>query len=240
MRRNAEPGCEDFPVPGGLIEHVDKVGVLKDVLHLAGGKQVLDVLGNPCRDPAPFAESFPDLNGVRRGLFLLEQEVELVQIAPGGLASGAVGRYAAPDLILDDMHAQLLELLAQRLDVIADKAVGDVHVGLAVKDAEGAGHVDFQRRGNVLRLGFPLAAEGVVQIAQHGHVFGPRVRQIPAVHHANGAVDHGLFDGHQAVSPAHDQLAQAENEIRFERDRVGVFGVVEVDVHGIDAVGTGG
>ena len=95
MRRNTEPGCEDFPVPGGLIEHVDKVGVLKDVLHLAGGKQVLDVLGDPCWHPAPFAESFPDLNGVRRGLFLLKQQVELVQIAPGGLASGAVGRYAA-------------------------------------------------------------------------------------------------------------------------------------------------
>ena len=62
--------------------------------------------------------------------------MELVQITPGGLASGAVGRYAAPDLVLNDMHAQLLELLAQRLDVIADKAVGDVHVGLAVKDAE--------------------------------------------------------------------------------------------------------
>ena len=240
MWRNAEPGCENFPVPGGLIEHVDKVGVLKDVLHLAGGKQVLDVLGDPCWHTAPFPETLPNLDAVRRGLFLLKQQVELVQITPGGLARGAVGRYAAPDLILDDMHAQLLELLAQRLDVIADKAVGDVHVGLAVKDAEGAGHIDFQRRGDVLRLGFPLAAKGVVQIAQHGHVFGPRVCQIPAVHHAHGAVDHGLFDGHQAVSPAHDQLAQAENEIRFERDRVGVFGVVEVDVHGIDAVGTGG
>ena len=63
MRRNAEPGCEDFPVPGGLIEHVDKVGVLKDVLHLAGGKQVLDVLGDPCWHTAPFPETLPNLDG---------------------------------------------------------------------------------------------------------------------------------------------------------------------------------
>src|SRR5699024_2360573 len=67
MRRNAEPGCENFSVPGGLIEHVDKVGVLKDVLHLAGGKQVLDVLGDPCWHTAPFPETLPNLDAVRRG-----------------------------------------------------------------------------------------------------------------------------------------------------------------------------
>jgi len=71
---NAQLLRKDFPVAGCLVEHIHKIGVLKDVLHLTGGKQVLDVLGNACRYPAPFTEPFPNLNGIACGLFLFEQE----------------------------------------------------------------------------------------------------------------------------------------------------------------------
>ena len=32
---------ENLPVAAGLIEHEDEIAVLKDVLHLAGGEQVV-------------------------------------------------------------------------------------------------------------------------------------------------------------------------------------------------------
>ena len=41
MRGDIELLGEDLPIPGGLVEHIDEVAVLKDVFHLAGGKQVV-------------------------------------------------------------------------------------------------------------------------------------------------------------------------------------------------------
>ena len=40
--------CKDSPVALCLIEHEDKIRVFKDIFHLAGSKQVLNVLRNSC------------------------------------------------------------------------------------------------------------------------------------------------------------------------------------------------
>lgn len=61
--------CKDASVPCRLIEHQDKVAVLKDVLDLLRSQQVLDVLGNTAGYAAPFPEPFPDLHGIGGGLF---------------------------------------------------------------------------------------------------------------------------------------------------------------------------
>ena len=37
---------ENLPVPGGLVEHEDKVAVLKDVLNFPRSQQILDILRN--------------------------------------------------------------------------------------------------------------------------------------------------------------------------------------------------
>ncbi len=41
MRGDIELLGENLPVAAGLIEHEDEIAVLKDVLHLAGGEQVV-------------------------------------------------------------------------------------------------------------------------------------------------------------------------------------------------------
>ena len=46
MRGNAQLLGENLPVPARLVEHIHEVGVLKDVLHLTGRKQVFDILSN--------------------------------------------------------------------------------------------------------------------------------------------------------------------------------------------------
>ena len=81
---------ENLPVAGRLIQKVDKIRVFKDVLYLAGRKQILDVLGNAGRDAAPFSETLPDFHAVRGGLFFFQQKVELVHIVARCLVLGAV------------------------------------------------------------------------------------------------------------------------------------------------------
>ncbi len=63
---------QDFLITTGLIEHVDKIGVIQDVLNLTGSQQVLDVLSDSRWDATPFAEAFPDFNRIGSGLFFLK------------------------------------------------------------------------------------------------------------------------------------------------------------------------
>ena len=71
-----------------------------------------------------------------------------------------------------------LQLLAQLLDVVADNAVVDVHIALMVEHIEGAGHIDFQRRGDVLCFLFLLRPQQVVKILQNGHILRAGVIEI--------------------------------------------------------------
>ena len=124
MRGNAQLLRQNLTITRRLVEHVDVVAVLEDVLDFLTGQKIFHVLRDARRDAAPLAEPLPDFHGIRRRLLLLEQQVELVHVVPGGFAFSAVGGDAAPYLILHDEHTQLLELLAQLLDVVADQPVG--------------------------------------------------------------------------------------------------------------------
>ena len=208
MRRNAQLLHQNLTVARCLVEHIDVVGVLENVLDLLTGKQVFDVLRDARWNAAPLAEPLPDFHGVCRRLLLLEQQVELVHVVPGGFALGAVGGDAAPHLILHDEHPQLLELLAQLLDVVADQPIVHVHVGAMVEHVLGTRHINFQRCRQRLRFLFFLLSQGVVQILQNRDIFRPWVVQVGLVDDVNRAVDDGLFDRLQAIAPADDQLAQ--------------------------------
>ena len=41
VRGNSQLFRQNLPVPLGLVQHVDKIRVLKDILNLTGGQQVL-------------------------------------------------------------------------------------------------------------------------------------------------------------------------------------------------------
>ena len=70
--RDVQRFREDLPVAGCLVQKVNEVGVLKDVLNLTGSQQILDILGDPGRNPAPFSEPLPDFDGIGGCLFFLE------------------------------------------------------------------------------------------------------------------------------------------------------------------------
>ena len=70
MGRNIELLCEDLPVSCRLIQHDDHVAVLENILDFTGRKQVFHVLGQPCGNTAPLAETLPDFHGISGGLLL--------------------------------------------------------------------------------------------------------------------------------------------------------------------------
>ena len=63
-------------------------------------------MGGTCGHAAPFAEALPNLGTVRGGLFLFQEQVELVRKIPCGPALAAVLGDTAPYLVLDNEHPQ--------------------------------------------------------------------------------------------------------------------------------------
>ena len=118
MGADVELFGKDLPVPRRLIEHIDEVGIFKYILHFPACQQILDILRDACGDAAPFAEPLPYLHAPTRQLPLQEQ-MELIHIVAGGPAQPPVYRDTVPHLILDDQHTELLQLLAQLLDIVA-------------------------------------------------------------------------------------------------------------------------
>ena len=223
-----------------LVEHINKIAVLKDVLDFPACEQILDVLGDACGYAAPFSEPLPDLDAVCCGLFLFQQEVELVYIVPGVLFAVAVDGNAVPDLILDDEHTQFFQLFAQLFDIETDNSVIQLHIGLVIEHSQRTIDVDFQCRGDTLRLPLFLLPQAVVQITERWHIFRLRVVQILLVDQRQAAVNDRLFFRLHAIPCAHDKFAQGKNKVRFHAQRVIIVGIVQVDVHRVDVVLTGG
>ena len=240
VRGNAQLLGENLPVPARLVEHIHEVGVLKDVLHLAGRKQVFDILRDAGGDAAPFSEPLPNLHRVGGGLFLFQQQVHLVDVVTGGFVGSTVDGNAVPHLVLDHQHTDLFQLLAQLLDVVADDTVVDVHIALMVKHIEGAGHIDFQRRGDVLRLFLVLRPQQVVEVLQDGHILRAGVIEIVLIHQPHTAVNDGFLNRLQALFAAYDQLAQRQDEVGLERQRTFIVRVVQVQIHRVNVIAAGG
>lgn len=208
LRRNVQPLRQYLPVARRLIEHIDEVAVLQDVFDLRGGKQVFGVLGRPGGDAAPLSEPFPNLGAVCRGLFLLQQKVELVHEIPGGAPNRPVDGDGVPHRVLDNQHPRLFQVLAQALDVKADQAVGDVHGGTVVEEVQRTVHIQVQCLGHPVGLRDVLGQQGVHQVSQNRHILRPRVGKVGLIDHLHRPVDNGFLDGLQPRLAAHDELAE--------------------------------
>ena len=215
LRGDVQPIRQDLPVAGGLIEHIDEIAVFQNVLDLRGGKQIFGVLRRPGRHPAPLSEPFPNLGAICRCLFLLQQKVKLVHEIPGGATDGPVDGDGVPHSVLDNEHTGLFQVLAQALDVEADKAVGDVHGSAVVKEVQRTVHIQVQRLGHPVGLRDALRQKRLHQIAQDGHILRSGVSKIGLVDLLHRPVDDGFLDGLQPGLAAHDELAEGQDKIAF-------------------------
>ena len=229
---------EDFSVSAGLVQKVHKIAVFKDILDLRGGKQVLNVLRDPRGDTAPFAKAFPNLHAPGTNL-AAQKKVELVHEVPGGFALIPVLGNTVPHLVLDHQHTQAFELLSQLLDIEADNAVVDIHIGTVVKNIQAAMHIQFQCRRDPLCLRLRLPFDLVIQIFQQRHILRAGVCDIGAVHDPHGTVNDRLFHRLQTVPAACRQFAERQDKVRFQRQRVIILAVIEVDIHRVHILRAG-
>ncbi len=149
---------------------------------------------------------------------------------------GAVDGNSVPHLILHDQHTELFELLAEFADVIADKAVVDIHIRSVIEDVQRAVNIDFKGSCNALCLRLLLISQNVVEVFEDRHFLRLGVCKELLIDHTDTAVNDGLLNRLQAVLAADNQLAHGENEVGFQRQRVFLFGVVRVDVQWIDVI----
>ena len=149
---------------------------------------------------------------------------------------GAVDCNSVPNLILYNQHTELLELLAEFSDVIADEAVVDIHIRSVIEDVQRAVNIDFKGGCDALRLRLLLISQNVVEVFEDRHFLRLGVCKKLLIDHANTAVNDGLLNRLQAVLAADNQLTHGEDEVGFQRQRVFLFGVVRVDVQRIDII----
>ena len=97
------------------------------------------------RHAAPFSETLPYLCGIGCGLRFFQKQMELVGIIPCGNACVAVECNTVPYLILNNQHTRLFQILRQFLNVIADKAVVDVHRRSVVEEVKGSRYIQVKR-----------------------------------------------------------------------------------------------
>ena len=100
--------------------------------------------------------------------------------------------------------------------------------------------VDFQCRGDTLRLPFLLLPQAVVQITERRHILRLRIIQILLIDQRQAAVNDRLLFRLHAIPCAHDKFAQGKNKVRFHAQRVIIVRIVQIDVHRVDVVLTGG
>ena len=105
-----------------------------------------------------------------------------------------------------------------------------------VEEVERAVYIQVERLSHALRLRDALRHERVQQIAQHGHILRPRVREVRLIDHLHGTVDDGFLDSLQPRLAAHNKLTEGQHEITFQRQRVFFLTVIEVDIQRIHIV----
>ena len=65
------------------------------------------------------------------------------------------------------------------------------------------------------------------------------VGKVGLIDHLHRPVDDRFLDGLQPCLAAHDELAEGQHKVTFQRQRVFFLGIVEVDVQGVHIVGAG-
>ena len=237
VRGNPQLLRQNLPVSLGLVQHVDKIRVLKNILDLTGGQQILYILCQAARYAAPFTESFPDFHAETSGL-AFQKEMEFVDIEPGRLMFGAVGGDTVPHGILHNEKPDLFQGLAQRFELEAEyPMVVHVNVGTVIEHIQGAIDVDFQRRSDILCLRLRLFQKQPIQVAQDRHILRARVLQVIPVHKPRAAVNDGPLNRGKPFLAADNQVTQRQDKITFQCDGVFIIRIVQVNVHRIDIVG---
>ena len=230
---------ENVSVSGCLIEHIHEIRVIKDVLDLLRRKQVLDILCDTRRNAAPFTETLPDLSGILRCLFLLEKQMELVDIVASDLLFLTVGGNPVPHGILHDEHTDLFELVAKLLNIKADDTIAHINIGAMIKEVLAAVYEHLQRVCHS-QSDFALLMKLSLQIREKWHLVLRRfILNEVLVDTLNTLINDRAFLRRKSVAAADNDLTQGDQEVRLVRNdfhRIAEHIVINGDVHRVDVL----
>ena len=202
--------CQNASVLTCLIKHIDEIRVFKNIGNLRRTKQILNILRDTSRQTAPFTESFPDFYGISCRLFIFQKQVELINIVSGRFSCTPVGC----------QHTDFLQLVSKLLNVKANQAILNVHIGSVVKQLQRTLHIDFQSRCHMMCFLFILHEQCVIQILQNRHILWYRIIKILLIDLMHTTVDNCLFYRLQTIFASHNQFAERKDKISFQRHRI--------------------
>ena len=81
-----------------------------------------------------------------------EKKLDFVDVDVGMLAEGSVLRDTVPNLIQNNQHTQCAELLAEISDIVDDKAVLSIDIGVMCEDTQVALDIQLKGEGKALSL----------------------------------------------------------------------------------------
>ena len=162
--RNIEQPRQLDSVRTRLIEHEQKFAVRQHRSGSMGLQQIVDVLRQPRAAGPVFAHPLPEREQEICAIFVLEQQIDFINIKPCILAKLAVADDAVEHAVQHNEHTDRQELLAEVADVIAKNAGIGIHVCVLGKRVQAALREQLQRQCNVPRFGFRLLQERGMEV----------------------------------------------------------------------------
>ena len=101
-------------------------------------------------------------------------------------------------------------------------------------------YIQLQGSSHTLGLRLRLPADLVIQVLQDGYILRPGVCHIGTVDCPDTSVYQGLFHRLQTVPASGCQLAEGQDKVRFQGQGVIILAVIQVDIHRIHTLITGG
>ena len=118
-----------LPICGRLIQHDEKFAVGQHGAGRVRLEQVFDILTDPRSASLILSHTFPEGEQEIGAVFMLKQQIDLVDIDPGIPLQPAVADDAVEDAVQHHQHTYRQKLLAKVSDIIAEDTGIGIHVG---------------------------------------------------------------------------------------------------------------
>ena len=160
--------------------------------------------------------------------------MKFIDIVAGDFSFRTVSCHSVPDVILNDQHTDLFQLIAQFLNVKADDTILQVNIRSVIEQILRAVDIHF-KRVCYTKCDFSLFDKSIVQIGQSRHFFSGRsISEKIHVDSTNASVNDRTFLRSQSVLAAHNDFTKGNDKIRLCGDRILIHVVFKVNVHRVD------
>ena len=199
-------------------------------------EQVFDILADPRSASLILSHTLPQGEQEIGAVFMLEQQIDLVDIDPGIPLQPAVADDAVEDAVQHHQHTYRQKLLAKVSDIIAEDTGIGIHVGGFCKGVQAALRKQFDCQRHIRGFFFRLAEQLRMKVLQgRGLPLIPAADVFP-IDLGGTAVNDGLFLGRQL--PGADELfTKRQQKLRFQHHGILAVTVALLHIHGVDMVG---